>query len=340
MNTPLRDYREPRDWRIWRDPPGFFTGQAGCFCCPGTSANAYHLGGDTSGFGAVTAAAYRTVFSTDVTTAITGANLSQARRIPGPFANPSVAGYVLGGLTGAASTTRVVTADKLTFSGETTAAMTTADLPVATQQLGGISERSTKGYTAGGFTTAIATAAYKTTFSTDATAAQTTADLSTARGHVGGMSEGTTKGYWNGGFTSGTSGVTRCDKITFSSDTSASTTTADLTAVCWNYGCMSDGSTKGYWAGGQTGASFLRCDKITFSTDTTTAQTSANIQKFGSSCSSNGTYGYMTGGVDSVALTKTTHKFTFSTDLNTALGSGADISVATSLICGFSTAAL
>jgi hypothetical protein len=82
------------------------------------------------------------------------------------------------------------TADKLTYSTDTTAAQTTANLSQARNYLAGISE-GTKGYFAGGNTGAIVATADKLTYSTDTTAAQTSANLSQARNLLAGIDGGT-----------------------------------------------------------------------------------------------------------------------------------------------------
>ena len=135
-------------------------------------------------------------------------------------------GYFAGGDPSGPS---VTTADKLTYSNDTTAAQTTARLSQARTGLAGISQGSTKGYFTGGFDDlAFVSTADKLTYSTDTTAAQTTANLSQARYALAGVSEGLTKGYFAGGLTGAGVDVATADKLTYSTDTTTAQTSANL----------------------------------------------------------------------------------------------------------------
>lgn len=341
-----RDYRDTRDWaRPWRDPPGWFTPSSGTGSCCADGAKAYHCGGTTTVFGlSPTAVTDRTAFSTDLTSAVSGANLTQGRYGAGPVCNPSVAGYLAGGATGTLGAP-VVTADKLTFSSEVTTAQTTADLSSIRRFVAGLSERSTKGYFLGGSTTGGIPGVVTTdlfTYSSEATAAQTTANLSVARFGISGMTEGTTKGYVGGGSTSG-GYIATSDKTVYSTDTTAAQTTANLSTARQDYMSASDGSSMGFWAGGQTGTGPQICDKLTFSTDTNAVNTSTGIIRHRGSGSSNGTKGYFGGGVSGTlggGLMANLHSLVFSTETVTLLGAGSVMSVARQEVPGVSTAGL
>jgi hypothetical protein len=184
-------------------------------------------------------------------------------------------GYFAGGTTDGANS--LSTADKLTYSNDTTAAQTTANLSQARYYLAGISEGTTKGYFAGGQSSTVLVTADKLTFSNDTTAAQTTADLSTATAYISGCSGEGTKGYFAGG---GTFAITfNAYKLTYTTDTTAAQTTANLSQARKDLAGISEGSTEGYFAGGSTGAIVATADKLTYSTDTTAAQTSANLSQ-------------------------------------------------------------
>ena len=247
-------------------------------------------------------------------------------------------GYFVGGRTTTEAV--VVTADKITFSTDTTAACTTANLSQARQGLAGLSEGSTKGYFAGGYTAAAFVATTdKLIFSTDATAACTTANLSQARRHAAGVSERSTKGYFAGGHTDAAGGqVVTVDKITFSSDSTAACTTADLSQARHSSAGVSEGSTKGYIAGGYTSSACVAtADKITFSTDATAACTSANLSQARNSLagvSEGSTKGYFAGG-SSGAVVTTADRITFSTDA-TAACTSANLSEARYALAGLS----
>jgi hypothetical protein len=114
----------------------------------------------------------RTTYSTETTAAVTGANLSQARRELAAAGNAEK-GFFSGGATGSA----VATADRTTYSTETTAAVTGANLSQARRELAAAGNAE-KGFFSGGATVVTAD---RTTYSTETTAAVTGANLSQAR---------------------------------------------------------------------------------------------------------------------------------------------------------------
>ena len=317
MGFVLKDYREERDWkRPWVEPPRWYP----C-CCNVSETYGYYGGGFTGGNPVATVD--KLAFSAETFTATTTANLSLVRGAPAAFSNPDVAGYILGGVTagGAPPGSIVTRCDKLTFSTDTTASTTTGNLSLARDGASGVSERSTKGYSSGGETAAgLATTVVsdKTTFSTDSTAANTGSDLSAKRAYLGAITEGSTKGYVAGGWsTSGSNPVKTADKVTYSSDTSAAATSANLVTAVKYLSGGSDGSTKGYWAGGDSGPGAVsNCDKLTFSTDTTSAQTSANVVRANSGGSSNGTIMVIAGGFLSPNILSNSSVITFATDVS------------------------
>jgi hypothetical protein len=283
--------------------------------------------------------------SAETTAAKTTANLSQARYSnAGGISNPSVAGYTLGGAT-SPGTTYVTTADKLTFSNDTTAAATTANLSQAREQGAGLSERNSKGYYGGGRTGGAATSVTTTdklTFSGDSTSAVSAANLSLARGNVAGMNGTSAKGYWAGGATGAVTNPTSvADKIAFSSDAISAQTTANLSAARTQLFGGSDGSTKGYWAGGQSGAGVARNDKITFSTDTTAALTTAGLNEWNGSSGSDANKLITLGGTTSLGGTSAAgQKIQFASDTMAGLAAGANLSQSRLGCSGFSTLAL
>ena len=151
-----------------------------------------------------------------------------------------IKGYFAGGNTGA----NVTTTDKMSFSTETTAAQSTANLSQSRYIPYGVGNTFSKGYIGGGYSDNYAKITDKITFSTDITVAQTSANLSANSAGTGGASEGTTKGYWSGGGTSGGYSA-KTDKITFSSDTTAAQTSANLTLARSNLAGVGGGSSKG-----------------------------------------------------------------------------------------------
>src|SRR5262249_58724949 len=116
----------------------------------------YAMGGNTTSTATVVTAD-KLDFSNDSTSAKTTANLSQPRSQLYGVSERVTKGYVAGGFTTATPVVAVVTADKLTFSGDSTAAQTTASLSTARKASVGISEGTTKGYLGGGYSGSIIT---------------------------------------------------------------------------------------------------------------------------------------------------------------------------------------
>lgn len=293
----------------------------------------YFLGGDTSGVGGYVVTTDKITYSSDSTAACTSADLSAVRAYTsmGGISKVNSHGYIGGGWTLAA----VDIADKVTYSTDGTAACTSADLSVARHVLAGVSEGTSKGYFAGGNTGAIVATADKTTFSSDVTAACTTADLSLARVKMAGISEGSSKGYIGGGQTKlgALNNSTISDKITFSSDSTAACTSADLTLARRQHTGCSGNSSKGYFAGGDTGAGppvkVAIAEKITYSIDSLAACASADlstIRHLLSGTSEKNSKGYFGGG-DSGTIITTVDKIILSAD-TTAACTSANLSQA------------
>jgi hypothetical protein len=332
----FRDYRTARDWqRPWRDPPGFLL--PNCPCC-NTAPEMYSLGGQNS-TPAVVGTADKTDTIAETTVAVATASLSQARWELAAVGNPATAGYFAGGRTAPTSSADQTTTDKLTYSTDTTSFAATAALSLARSQLAGLSERTSKGYFGGGLSGSsgvkLATTD-KISFAGDSMSALGSANLSQARSSPAGMSEGTSKGYWAGGVSSGSITATKvADKITFASDTTAALTTANLSLARFRVQAGSDGSTKGYWAGGQTGGPLSATDKITFSTDTTSSiAASCNQDSAASGSDGNSVFGL--GGRQGAGGIK----ITFATDTSAILGSSANLSMSRTFLAGVTTVGL
>jgi hypothetical protein len=320
--------------------------QLGAFwpcCCHGKTL--YSLGGCDAFQSTIYATCDKTDFNAETTSAKTSANLSQARYAAGAAGNPATAGYIAGG----ASTvsTYVATADKLLFGSDTTSAQGSANLSQVRAQLAALSERTTKAYFAGGLTTGTPTVkvatADKLTFASDTSAAQTSAKLSQARAGVAGINGNSTKGYFAGGTTGGVANVVKtAERIAFASDTTSALASANLSKAREMLFAGSDGSTKGYWCGGQTGAAVGTCDKIAVSTDTTSniASGATISQYFGASGSDGVKLLCLGGNNNTIGTQNGGNKMTFATDTSAALGSGCNLSSARQGVAGVSTAGL
>jgi hypothetical protein len=280
----------------------------------------------------------------ETTAAASTGNLSQARFGAASAANPAVAGYICAGAT--TTTTFVATGDKLTFNNDTTTATSSANLTFSAEQIAAQSERSSKCYFAGGLNGGgkVATAD-KLVFANDTNSAQASASLSVARSGVAGSNGNSSKGYWTGGTTGGVNNtVVTGEKLTYSSDTTAATTSVNLTAKRENHESGGDGSTKAYWYCGQIGFVVGNVDKTSVATDTTAATTTAtgsNVTGYDAACGSDGNKLLAMGGnTGNGAAQSTGAKITFSTDVSSALAGAANLSQARQLVTGITTVAL
>jgi len=210
--------------------------------------------------------------------------------------------------------------DKLTYSNDTTAAQTSANLTAARGYPVGNSDGATKGYISGDISPTAATD--KLTFSSDTTAAQTTANLSAARGACGGASNYSTKAFAVGGY--GAPSLTTSDRIVFSTDTTSAATSANLsTGKSQMTSNLTDINTKGYFAGGSTSGDVVTAltDKITFANDLTIAISTGNIataKRNPAGLSAISGRGYIAGGY-STAATNNFEKITFANDTTSAV---------------------
>ena len=225
------------------------------------------------------------------------------------------------------------TTDKTNMAAETTAAVTTASLTQIRMQHASIGNPSVAGYVSGGQGGgAFRSTSDKVTFSNDTTTAVATAAISQNRNALSGLSERSTKGYVAGGTTGAFNQLATADKLTFSSETDSAVGSANLSTARYLPSGMSEGTSKGYWGGGDTGGGATNMkitDKITFSTDTTGAIASAQLSVArGESCAGGdgSTKGYWGGGCSSGQnnpATGITDKITFSTDTTLALMSAS-----------------
>lgn len=238
-----------------------------------TAKKGYFLGGATD-TGPVVATISGLTFATGAVSAV-GAVLSQARGESGSVSQSATKGFVSGGQTGIA----VATADKFTYATEADAVAATANLSAARYGPASVTEGVTKGYIAGGGYPGVVTAD-KVTFATDSTAAQASANLANNSYAGAGVNGGTTKGYFAGGLESGVGYTAKANKVTFATDATAAVATANLSSGRSKIAGLTEGTTKGYFAGGITsdyGATMATTDKVTFATDTTAASAVSNL---------------------------------------------------------------
>ena len=275
-------------------------------------------------------------YSSDTTAAVPGANLTPARGGLAATGN-STDGYFGGGY----SPSVVTTMEKLTYSSDTISAIASAVLSLGRSRVSATGNADA-GYFGGG--SPLTSLMDKLTYSTDTTVATPSANLTVARSGV--FATGNlTAGYFGGGsLLPGSPGsVTRMDKLTYSTDTTAFTPSANLSSS--RYGAGATGNIDaGYFGGGRPAVSAApnsTMDKVTYSSDTRSTVPGANLSASryllaatGNSSSS----GYFGGGSlypSSPTYVSRMDKLTYSTD-TTTFTPGANLSISRSLLAASS----
>ena len=230
-------------------------------------------------------------------------------------------GFSIGGTTGP-----VVTADKVTFSSETTAAATSANLTAARSQISSGGD-STQAYYIGGVnnTDTSQTSANKLTHSNDTMASNANAALPAARSGILAAVYNTAIYSYGGSSGANSNDQTATYKTPYSTDTTAAQTSANLVTGRATGATLSSDSAAMYFGGYRNVPSgFTKqtiVDKMPFSTETTANNTSLALPAaragslYGSMNSTLNEKGYMSG---DGALT-TWVKATYTTDTSTTL---------------------
>ena len=252
----------------------------------------------------------KVTYSSDTTAAVPGAALSAARyslaassaranALPQPpvvTGTPATVsndtpntGYFGGGFPGPRSTM-----DKITYSTDTTAAVTSANLSAARNYLAA-SSSSIAGYFGGGGSgsalgTLSRTTMEKLIYSTDTITTVPGASLTAARYSIAATGN-STAGY----FGSTPASFSTMDKLTYSTDTTVAVPAARLSAAR-GYLSATGSSTAGYFGGGAPAYSTM--DKVSYITDTTAAVPGANLSAARGYLAATGssTAGYFGGG--------------------------------------------
>lgn len=222
-----------------------------------------------------------------------------------------------------------VVADKATFSSETTAAQTSANLSAATSQIssGG---NDTQAYFVGGTNTSDTTVAFgnKITYSNDTTAANTSVQPPVARSDMKAAVYTTAIYSYGGNNPTNSNDKTEAYKTPFSTDTTAAQTSANLSTGRGAGSTLSSDVAAMYFGGLRMVPSAWTkqtlADKMPFATETTANNTSLALPiarsgaNYGSLNAVLNTNGYISG--EGAATTWT--KVTFTTDTSSTMGSG------------------
>jgi hypothetical protein len=211
----------------------------------------------------------------------------------------------------------------ITYSNDTVTASLRGPLSTAVRGLAATSDGTTYGWWAGGFTGADATAVVqRTTYATDTAATVTRGPLNGKRTYVTGI--GTSAYGWVGGgniWAPSYANVDTLERITYATDTATASTRGPVGYAASGIGGTSDGTTYGWWAGGNGNPSPFTSNiyRTTYATDTATATargplSSANGYIAGAG---NATYGWFSGGTNP-SYVSTIQRITYATDTATA----------------------
>ena len=133
------------------------------------------------------------------------------------------------------------------------------------------------------------------------------------------LSESQNTGYFGGGFSPGPSLYSRMDKLTYSTDTTVYTPSANL-SVARDYLAATGSSTAGYFGAGDANFApgpLTRVDKLTYSTDLITSPPSTYLiaGRYQLAATGSSTAGYFGGGIEVPGARTTMEKLFYSGDL-------------------------
>ena len=247
--------------------------------------------------------------------------LSQARNYSTGVSDTYSKGYILGGFTG----TSVDTADVISYSDDTTSAVTTANLTGIRSGMAGVDGNAIYGYIAGGYDDVSQLDVFdRLEFATDTTTSIVTT-LSNPKRYLATATYNSQKGYFVGGYSSGTF-FKDADILAYSTETKTAATTADLAVETAALAGIAGNIVKGYFLGGNTseGLTVNKIYVLDYGTDTTSLLTTDVLDKNLSSAAgaTDGfSKGYLSGGTDGSTFNDVVYKMDFNTDLIGALAS-------------------
>ena len=165
------------------------------------------------------------------------------------------------------------------------------------------------------------------TFATDTATASVRGKLSETRWQLGSVST-LDYGWWGAGFTNGSpnDSTSRVDRMTFVNDTAVNSVRGPLTTTLCNHAASSNGTTYGWFGGGNPGINQPRISTVTrieYSNDTVVSTNRGPLSqpKRNLVASSNTTSGWWGGGynyTDQTYIYSTVDRITYATDTATA----------------------
>jgi hypothetical protein len=241
----------------------------GAHAATGNSTIGYFGGGSNSGQYLTTTLIDKLTYSTDTTVQSPTAKLTTLRYYPAATGN-STNGYFMSGQDQYGSVQQSY--DKITYSTDMVQFFSTSSFYGPATYAFAATGNSTYGYFGGGYGPSEPyISVFKLTYSTDTSGGGTS--LSHRR-YAHAATGNSTHGYFGGGYGSGYPFYTLSimDKVTYSTDTTVATPTANLSSPRY-YITATGNSTAGYFSSGPFGSTV---DKVTYSTDTRTTVSGAN----------------------------------------------------------------
>lgn len=243
----------------------------------GTLDKGYIAGGAPSAsapFGTLLATTDRTVYSSESTAAVTGANLTGVRLYITGAGNQDK-GFYSGGIT----PTQVATSERLSYDSESCAVVAGAALSQARYMGATATGNSDKGFWSGGLVapaTYVATAD-RITYSTEVRTAVTGANLSQVRWAAAGVGN-EDKGFISGGTITTPAFYATTDRNTYSTESTAAVSGANLSQARWAPGASGD-LNKGFFVGGMVGPTSTAATggRTTYSTEVHAAVAGVNL---------------------------------------------------------------
>lgn len=194
----------------------------------GNSCKSFFSGGVTPVAPGISVVADRITYATESRTAVTGANLTQARTALAAAGN-ACKGFFSGGSNPSPSISSIATACRTTYATETTAAVPGANLTQARYLLAS-SGNACKGIFIGGQNPGVQATACRTTFATEITAAIPGANYTQAKFDTSGVGNAC-KGFFGGGYLpTAPNFISTTQRTIYSTETTASVPTT-LSAV-------------------------------------------------------------------------------------------------------------
>lgn len=179
------------------------------------------FGGQVSGVQSIT-------YATDTATAVSRGPLSRART--GILSTgTSSYGWFMGGRIDVPAAGAVSTIDRIDYSNDTATASVRGPLAAARYQgAGSVTDFNTYGWYGGGNPGPVSNQLQRVTFATDTATATNRGTLSGGYTYIGGSANNDTYGWIAGGSPTGSAGVSTIQRMTFATDTAATTNVNNL----------------------------------------------------------------------------------------------------------------